>query len=150
MAYAFQKMVDMAKTPADVKQELKDMPSCGPSGSTSVYPYGLCMSWDEEILDKLGLGDELPEVGDIIHIVMMAKVTSVSESETETTDGARKKRCRIELQGTHVATENEDMEGDEARGEKVKRRYGESEGHEEGSPAVDAGERHVTRRAYAT
>ena len=94
------------------------MTSTGPK-----YPYGLCISFDEDTLEKLGLDDgEMPEVGDMIHLMAMAKVTSVSENERESVGGATKKCCRIELQITHLATENEDTES--VREEMAEKRRG--------------------------
>lgn len=112
----FHTMVDMAKTPEDVKKEVsRDMPMSAPLGggkpSVPAYPYGLCISLSEEELKKLGLDGELPAVGEMIHLCAMAKVTSVSENESEDSSGAKTKHCRVELQITHLATENEDTEG---------------------------------------
>lgn len=108
----FSAMVDMGKTAEEVKEEIEER-SGGPEASTSVYPYGLCLALTEEELDKLGIGDELPNRGDMIHIAAMAKVTAVSENENEMTDGSKKVRRRVELQITHIALENEDEEGEQ-------------------------------------
>jgi len=112
----FGAMVDMAKTPDEVKDEIgKDMPATASpdaKASVPVYPYGLCISLTEEELPKLGLAGDLPEVGDMIHLTGMARVTSVSENEREMSDGTTQKCCRIELQFTHMSPiENEDDEG---------------------------------------
>jgi major coat protein len=132
MPYGFQKMVDMAKTPSDVKKELKTMamPSPAPPDvSVPSYPYGLCITITEEEIAKLGLDGDLPDVGDMIHLAAMAKVTSVSESEREDTGGGKTKCCRVELQITHLAAlENESDEYEApSREERVKKRYGEAE-----------------------
>ena len=83
--------------------------------SAPTYPYGLCLALSEDELEKLGLDGDLPKVGMMIHLVAMAKVTSVSQNERETTDGGKKNCCRVELQITHLATENEDDEASEMR-----------------------------------
>lgn len=110
----FQAMVDMAKSPAEIK---KDMPSMPMPASTSeggpkmpVYPYGLCISLTEEEMAKMGMQDELPAVGEMIHLAAMAKVTSVSQNERVDEAGNKTNCCRVELQITHLATENEDEE----------------------------------------
>jgi hypothetical protein len=108
----FSAMVDMGKTADEVKEEIEER-SGGPEASTAVYPYGLCVALTEEELEKLGIGDELPNRGDMIHIIAMAKVTAVSENENEMTDGSKKVRRRVELQITHIALEDEDDEGEE-------------------------------------
>lgn len=120
----FTKMVDMAKTPVEVNKEVTaNAPSPAPmsaiAANVPTYPYGLCITLEKEQLDKLGIDGECA-VGDMIHLSAMAKVTSCSERETE---GG--KDCRIELQITHLATENEDNEDEDAQREvRAKRRYG--------------------------
>lgn len=108
----FSSMTDMAHTPEDVKKELAEMGSIQSSAPlVGLYPYGLCISFDDETLQKLKLDGELPSVGDMIHLCAMAKVTSVSANEREDTNGGKKTCNRVELQITHLATENEDQEG---------------------------------------
>lgn len=109
----FGQMIDMASTPAEVKEKAAE--SCAPILCDAPrYPYGLCISLDNETMDKLGLSGDLPEVGEMIHLCAMAKVTSVSANERESTgdDGATKKEtyCRVELQITTMALESEDDE----------------------------------------
>ncbi len=108
----FSTMVDMARDPEEVKEDMK--PASIETPSAPVYPYGLCISFDEDTLEKLGLDGSLPQVGMMIHLAGMAKVTSVSQNEREMPDGGKKNCCRVELQITHLATENEDDEEEEA------------------------------------
>lgn len=96
------KMVDMAVPAKSLEEKYKGpMPS---DTGTPLYPYGLCLSLDEDVLAKLDL-DQNCEVGDLIHLFAMAKVTSVSMRDTQ--EG---KSCRIELQITHLGLEDEDEE----------------------------------------
>jgi hypothetical protein len=114
----FGAMTDMARTPEDVKKELgKDMAmmaspamSSGIKPTVPTYPYGLCVSLDEESMAKLGLDGDLPEVGEMIHFCAMARVTSASMNEREGTDGAKETCRRVELQITHLGLESEDQE----------------------------------------
>jgi len=107
----FTKMIDMSKTPEEIKEDIKQsMPSPIAADKVPVYPYGLCISLSEEELTKLGLDGDLPDVGDMIHLAAMAKVTSVSESEREDAQGNKTRCCRVELQITHMASEDEDRE----------------------------------------
>ena len=92
-----EKLVDMAKTPAEVKEDTADVPAAE-SKSKAVYPYGLCIRLQEDELEKLGLDGDLPSVGEMIHICAQARVTSVSESEREDSDGKKRKCCCVELQ----------------------------------------------------
>jgi hypothetical protein len=105
-------MVDMARDPEEIKE---DMPKAIEPASGPLYPYGLCISFDEDTLEKLGLDGELPKVGMMIHLIAMAKVTSVSQNEREKSDGSKENCSRVELQITHLATENEDSEAQEIR-----------------------------------
>lgn len=114
MAHGFTAMVDMSKSAADVKKEVGEM--CAPVGMPKVdeYPWGLRVSLDTEVLAKLKMG-ELPTVGEMIHFCSMGKVTSVSESEREASDGSKSKDCHVEIQITHLAMfENEDRENEMA------------------------------------
>jgi len=134
----FQAMVDMAKTPAEAKKDSMATAS-PPKPSVPTYPYGLCISLNEEDLAKLGMGDgDLPAIGDMIHLAAMAKVTSVSENQNTAEDGTVKKCCRIELQITHLATENEDEETarDEATEQRRGRFYGAIDGDAGGKEAA--------------
>lgn len=96
------KLADMGKTPEEISEDM-DMPS---PVSANRYPYGLCISLDHDDLEKLNMPLDM-EVGDTIHVFAFARVTSVSKSEL--TDG--KCNCRVELQITHLALEDEDQEG---------------------------------------
>lgn len=96
-------MVDMRRTPAEKTEATQAM------DATPDYPYGLSLSLSEIELDKLGLTSDV-EVGDMIHMHGMAKVTSVSKNDSESNGPC----CRVELQITHLVSENEDEENEEA------------------------------------
>jgi Major coat protein-like len=108
----FSTMVDMSRDQEEIKEDLP--PPAGKEGGP-LYPYGLCISLSEDELEKLGLDGELPQVGMMIHLSAMAKVTSVSQNEREQIDGTKTLCKRVELQITHLATENEDEEDKEMR-----------------------------------
>ena len=117
----FTKMISMAKTPEQVNKEVSSMsaPVSASAENVEKYPYGLCVTLQNEQLEKLNLDGEC-EVGDTIHLCCMAKVTSQSNRETE-----GKTERRIELQITDLAIENEDGENAEVvREAKAKHRYG--------------------------
>ncbi len=65
------------------------------------YPYGLRICLTEAELAKLGLEADC-DVGDMIDIRAFARVCCISKNDGP--DGAN---CRIELQITHMAVENE-------------------------------------------
>lgn len=98
------KMVDMARTPDEKAEGM--MPSIG---AVNDYPYGLCISFCQDEIEKLGLDTQDVEVGDMLHLFALCKVTSISKNDTGS--GAK---TRIEMQITHIAEENEDEENEEA------------------------------------
>ena len=99
-------MVDLAKTPEEVKEEIKEMamPAMASPSAPKVpqYPYGLCISFDDDTLEKLKLSGDLPAAGEMIHFMATAKVTNANESERIGEDGKAKKCCRVELQITEI------------------------------------------------
>lgn len=96
------KMVNLANIPdEDDKQGSNEI-----SAYTPMYPYGLCICLDDEVLKKLGLGLDDFKVGSTIYITGMAGVTSASERETQ--DGGLS--CRVELQIQSIGVENENEE----------------------------------------
>lgn len=69
------------------------------------YPCGLQIHLGGDELKKLDMSDDV-EVGDMIHMHVMAKVTSVSASDHE----AFGKSNSVGLQITHISAESEDAE----------------------------------------
>ena len=123
----FQSMRDMARSPEDLKKDREIPMAMAAKVSSPTYPYGLTLCFDDETLEKLGIDGDLPEVGDMIHIMGMAKVTCASETERTSEDGGKETCRRIELQITHLAAEDEDEEA-EPRG---KRWYGGDDAEEQ-------------------
>lgn len=97
-------MVDMAKAPEEIKEELAKTQPSAPAvpSSAPTYPYGLCISFDEESLEKLKMDGNLPAVGATFHFCAEARVTSVSQNEREGTDGAKETCQRVECQITRI------------------------------------------------
>lgn len=110
MARILSKMIDMAMSPAErVKDIMPPMSGyMGDSPSEPIYPYGLCLSLNDDEIAKLGLDDDA-EVGDMLEMKILCKITSVSKNAT--TGGERN---RIELQITHIE-DDEEEEAAEAR-----------------------------------
>lgn len=96
-------MINMARSTEEMQETMISpvMPD------VPIYPYGLCICLTHDELDKLGLDADC-EVGDMIHIMAMAKVTSISKNATS--DG---ENCRVELQITDMSVEDEDLEDGE-------------------------------------
>ena len=88
-----------------VKQALVDMkrdksegskPTEAPSMESEDYPYGLRLSLDNPELEKLDL--EKVNIGDVLKLSAEAKVSSISENQSE---GGESKRC-VSLQITKI------------------------------------------------
>mgnify|MGYP001558510391 CR=1 FL=1 len=131
----FAKMINMAHTPEEVKQELKEnciTPGVRPSVPT--YPYGLCISLDEDSIEKLGLDKRMPGIGEIMPLVCSTRVTSVSQNESEREDGSKHSCSRIELQITDMGLPLTDMaEMQVVKSEQRRKRFygaGEPDGDE--------------------
>lgn len=109
----FAKMVSMARTPDEAKKEVEkyDAPSPAAVSSVPTYPYGLCISLEDESLEKLGLNGEMPAVGEVLQFCAIAKVTSASLNEREKSDGTKEQCCRVELQITDMGVPAADMAG---------------------------------------
>jgi len=97
----FNKFVSMARSPEEKDDAMDRM-----MGHPEVpdFPPGLTFCFDEVDLEKLDLEDDV-EVGDLIHLNIMARVTSVSKKQIDGQDC-----CRIEMQGELVAVEDESTE----------------------------------------
>lgn len=94
--------LDLSDSEGDGLPEVSKMP---------IYPSGLCICLTNEQLDKLDM-DGNPEVGDMIHLHAIGVVTSYSERNSE-----RGPQCRVEIQLTHIAAEDEDEENESAEEE---------------------------------
>lgn len=79
-----EKLIDMSYTKAELKEEKKEM-AVGYDGQPNPYPWGLNIRLEKEELAKLGIA-ALPQIGAEIHFLCCAKVTSVSQSASETRD----------------------------------------------------------------
>lgn len=101
-------LVDMARTTTEKEEAAV---ACLPDvASQPNYPWGLSISLCDEELDKLGVDYNSIETGAIVHMHCLAVVTAKSSNAVQGTEPS----CRIELQITHIAAEDEDEEDDEA------------------------------------
>lgn len=103
-------MVNMAYTPKEIKEQ--NQPCVAGVASGPSYPWGLSISLGTEQLQKLDL-PSTAQVGDTIHLFCFAKITSISQRETENENGDASADNRVELQITDVAVEDEDEENEE-------------------------------------
>lgn len=96
------KLVDMART----AEEQKDV--ANPTPNLPLYDYGLTLRLGHESLEKLDLDYSDVEVGDLLDIRALAKVTSVSRNDTGSGE-----QCCVELQIVMMGIpENESHEYD--------------------------------------
>ena len=110
---SFEKMAHMAKEV--VKENDGGLAAAGPGEVPSgpQYPYSLAISLEDEQMEKLGLDcdDEDCQVGNYLHLEVLAEVTGYSKNKTS--DGER--RC-LNLQITHMQI-NDGEETEEAEEE---------------------------------
>lgn len=90
------KKIDMAYTKAEQKKRNSPTACEGP-GMSQKYPYGLCLNFDDAVLEKLGIS-KLPRVGGKVRIAATCEVTRVSSNQS--TNG--EKQRNIELQITKL------------------------------------------------
>ena len=109
------KFVDMKREPDKTAPDAVTVP-----WQPEPSPAGLCICLSDEELKKLDLDDK-PEVGDVIHLFALARVTHASSTERFGSE----KESRVELQITHLALESEDAENEaaDAAPKKARRRY---------------------------
>ena len=104
-------MVDMAKERPEELEELEEMQE---ATQPPAYPHGLSICLTHEELARLDMTPDL-DVGDVLHMVAMARITSVSKGENNT--------CRMELQIIDIEMlENETLEYVEEDEAPVRRR----------------------------
>ena len=112
-------MVDLAKSPAEVTDDMKAMGNIAAAVETKPsvpeYPYGCCISLDDDVLEKLGLAGDMPSAGEMIHLCAVAKVTNASMSERIDSEGNKQSCSRIELQIIQMGVPGADGESRPAK-----------------------------------
>jgi hypothetical protein len=86
------KLISMKRSPKSEKPTNK----AEVAGPSDAYPYGLQLRLENDSIEKLDI--ELPKVGSTVTVMAKAKVTSVSQNES---NGSGKRRS-IELQLTDL------------------------------------------------
>ena len=110
--HVFPKLVDLARSPEELQEEAAEHGL--PAPKAPVYPYGCCISFDEETMEKLGLDGDAPSIGDEIHFSGEARVTNVSARPDGTC-------TRVELQITKMSCAAEDETEAEEEEEEARR-----------------------------
>lgn len=97
--------IDMAQTPAEVKEQTADI--LPPKVSAPQYSWRHCFSLDGDDLDKLGM--EMPEMQEMVTFIITGKVTHCEDSAREDNDGkVTKNRC-VEIQITSFRPEVDEV-----------------------------------------
>lgn len=97
-------MVNMART-AEHKPEAVGHASPD-SGEEAKYPYGLCLSLDDETLTKLGIEGPV-SVGTEMMITAKVKVTSTSERES--VSGGSEARMELQITDMEIGAQQTDL-----------------------------------------
>lgn len=96
------KLVSMKLTPADLKKRQEPSETLA-GGDQAAYPYGLTLRLDQDALEKLGIGDHLPEAD--TEMILIAKVEVSSASSTDRAGGGKMRS--LELQITDLCLEED-------------------------------------------
>lgn len=75
------KLVSMKISKAEAKAMME--PSSLAEGDRPRYPWGLSITLDKDALEKLGIADDLPGVGEKYLLIAEVDVVSVSSNESE-------------------------------------------------------------------
>jgi len=86
---------DMARTPKESKEEAQE----ALVGYPSKYPYGLCISLDDDTLEKLGMA--LPAIGAQMRVEAIATVTSLNANQDA--DGKAANYVSLQITALDVA-----------------------------------------------
>lgn len=105
------RMYPMVSMELDDEDQL-DAPIAMPGMPRPRFPYGLRISITDKELEKMDLDHDDAVVGGMIHIHALARITSVSENDTD-----QGKCCRIEAQIEDMCVESEDEENEEQEAE---------------------------------
>lgn len=88
------------------------------------FPCGLKITLTEKEFEKLGLDPEEAEVGGLVHLFAMARVTSVHSHKE---DGEEKHRCELQIEDLAIESEDDEEEPydeeNEGYGKKNKKKY---------------------------
>lgn len=95
------KLQSMKLSKSDVERQQEKW-SKPPAQDADRYPYGLELHLDNDVLEKLNLG-ELPEVGSTMTLMATVKVTTVSSRDEVDGD----KRNNVSLQITAMGLESD-------------------------------------------
>jgi len=95
-------MVSMKLKPKSTEALKAEMPEYQPPA----YPYGLCLSLNEESISKLGL-DKLPSVGSTVTVMAKATVVRAAINESLLTGQTSTPERNLELQITDLEVEPE-------------------------------------------
>lgn len=99
---SFRHMVDVQRTDEEKADARSEMFGSGASEMPDVPP-GLCICLTESELEKLDLEQDA-EIGDMLHGMFMARVTSISKPSAG--------KCRVELGIFALSIEDESTEGE--------------------------------------
>lgn len=133
----FTNMVDLARTPEDIKEEKAEATSPVMAGKLPRYGYGTCLCLGQDELEKLGLAGDLPAVGEEVQFCARAKVTSASANEREGEDGKVETVRRVELQITHMGVPAPDAAGQQMEKSAARQKSWYGDGQADGESGGD-------------
>lgn len=109
-------LMPMKRDIEKVKEEMQPKDWAPPE-----YPYGLCLCLTKDILEKLNMDGELPDIGTIVKGGFMGKVTAVRASSDENSDN-----MTVEIQITDLGIEEDSIDDDKPKVSSSERLYGKN------------------------
>jgi hypothetical protein len=79
-------LIDLKYTAEEILEERAE---ASVIGGTDPYPWGLNISMDSDVLEKLGLSEDALQPGGEVHMTVVARVTSVNKSASMQEDDCR-------------------------------------------------------------
>ncbi len=99
------RMVSLARTATERRPSMGDSLLRGDE-----YPYGLCLTLTDAEMEKMSLSHEGVEPGDLLHLMLMTRVESVSKDGDGCTIRLTTIAGRVENESTESADEADDDE----------------------------------------
>ena len=93
-------LINMTLSAEEVKEETQP-----PTADAPKYPWGLCLTLNDDTLEKLGV-KTLPAVGTVVTIVAKAQVSSIRDYQTQGSDS----EASIDLQITDMQVDGLDVD----------------------------------------
>ena len=97
-------MVSMELDDDEITDTVLPIPTDAPR-----YPYGLCITLTKAEFDKLGIDPSVAQVGGLVQLNALARITSYSCNETQNGEDCR---CELQIEDLGIPSDDEEAEGE--------------------------------------